>query len=145
MIKNVKSLMGKPDKRRPAWSRKKANGEVVPSRFAGGSFDAGGHVPISLQKPNSFYRRLLTVLDAIRAAGEQASGEQITRLYNERYGTNKGLATITKLLSRFSVWGYVDYVERPEDRRGGFWVLRPDIDITNVEDLLRRAREARQK
>jgi hypothetical protein len=113
---------------------------LIPSRFGGGSHDAVGSKPISLRRPDSFYSKLLAVLADIRATGNAwRSGETVTKLYNERYNEKRRIDTITKVLSRFHTWHFVDYRERQGDRRGGLWALKADIDIRDIDDLLLRA------
>jgi hypothetical protein len=115
-------------------------GKLIPSRFGGGSHDAIGHRPISLRRPDSFYSKLMKTLDQIRASGEVwLAGTRIRELYNSMYNENRRVDSITKVLSRFHSWGFVDYRERPDDRRGGLWALKADVDIADIDDLLLRA------
>lgn len=125
------------------WLGIDADGRPKPSRFGGGSYDALKHVPVSLRKPHSYYSRVLAILTFIRASEKpHRSAEEITDLFNIKYDEKKTLASISKILSRFHTWRFVDYIEKPADKRGGYWVLRADVDVNDAEALLRRAQEA---
>jgi hypothetical protein len=136
--------------RKPAVSRLRAalrkdpaTGKPIASRFGGGSYDALKHVPQSLKRHDSRYRRLLVTLGEIRASNTPCrTAEEITVLFNIKYNQNQSLASVAKMLSRFLIWQFLDYVERPRDKRGGYWALKDEIDINDIHGLLLRAKTA---
>ncbi|WP_148700789.1 hypothetical protein [Candidatus Nitrososphaera evergladensis] len=122
-----------------------ATGKPVASKFAGGSYDALQHRPVSIKRPDSNYRRILAVLAEIRASGRAwLSGAEITTLYNQKYGTTKKTADIEKPLSRFYVWQWVDYRETKSRYALGLWSLKPDVNVQDIDDLFARAESHEQ-
>ena len=121
-------------------------GKFVPSHFAGGSYDALLHRPISIRRPNSVYSRLLVILDEIRASDRPLRhAEEICKLYAERYKSETiDYFVISKALSRFCTFTWVDQDKAVGDKAGAY-SLKPDIEIHNVRDLLRRVDEVQKE
>jgi len=118
------------------------NGSIVPSHFAGGSFDALKFKPRSLSYPNSFYQKLLRVLlkhNIVGSAGR--SSKEITTLYNEEYGERKSHKTIAKYLSRMTTWGYIEQIDNITRPIHGLWSLKADILAIDPEKIKPHSRD----
>lgn len=114
-------------------------GMLEPTRkFAGGSYHALNQDPKSLLKPNSLYCKVLAVL---AKSNEPLKPLQITQSLNKIYYSKmpKKKDSVTARLSELYTLGLVDHFDDPCNKSGGFWALKPGIDVSNNELIYRVA------
>ncbi len=109
-------------------------------RFAGGSFHALKRSPRSLRKPDSYYCKILRVMAESKT---KLNTTAIKDAYNKTYNESKTHPSVNARLSELSALQIIEHFDDPNNKGGGFWAIKPGIDIHDNEALYKLAESNR--
>ena len=115
-------------------------GEYEPSRLRPGYYPALFIKPRSLLKPNSYYRKLLVVLEKDSWLSAQEIRDAYNALHEEPKKRTRG--SIASILARFDAWGLAIRMGEANTVK---WSLQIDLDYSDGRALYDRALQTQEE